>query len=89
MDEVAMEPEVTDLATKGVSYSNIAGYRGLVRQERAQALNVDTSIWRSPMLVVGKNKVRATAPSFHGLQYNVLTTLHFSTSLCIPSIRVN
>ena len=49
--------EVADAAPPAISYSGTAGYRGLVRQDHALALGVDTSMWRGPMVVSGKNKV--------------------------------
>lgn len=64
-DEEATESERAEAAVKGMSYANTAAYRGLVRRERAEALGVDTSIWRTPMVVVGKEKVcAANAPRF-------------------------
>lgn len=57
-----------DAQPEGMAYSNCVSYRGLVTQERAQALGVDTSMWHRTMILMGKDKVRF-APSYSIRQF--------------------
>lgn len=45
-------------AFKGTAFSNTVCYRGLVRRDNATALDVDTSMWTRPMLLISRDKVR-------------------------------
>lgn len=53
-------PDETQAAVDGLSYSNTSCYRGLVMQQHSQKLGVDTSMWQSPLNLIGKGKVRCS-----------------------------
>ena len=45
------------IAVKGISYSNTACFRGLVRHEHAKELGIDVSMWNYPTIGISKDKV--------------------------------
>ena len=83
VDKSAADPKATEAVVEGVSYANAASYRGLVVREHAKALGVDTSIWRSPMLLVAKNKVRDIYVACPPVRISI-RRCGFSMSLYIP-----